>query len=611
MLNRRKLSKRSRFTVISLRVTLVFVALLIFGILLAQGVYAQNLPRDETLYVAVSKKVALGPKVFNIYTPGFDRSRSGLHQLVNEYFFYVNLETGEYIPWLADSYEYSADFKKITVNLRKEVNWNDGWPFTAEDVVFTYNLLLESAPKMTWSAEVAAWVESIRKLDDFTVELTLKKPNPRFHLIRECFPAVRIWGGVTILPKHVWEGKDPVKFNNYPPVGTGPYRLLSSSETAFVYERRDNWWGTEQYGVKPAPRYVVYQYFGPETSVAIGLTTNDIDSPAIGILSLGTYLEVKRKNPYVTAWHAGAPHAWLDPCPRGLMIQNAKSPWDQKEARWAISYLIDRDSVVNLAYEGTTSPSWGPYPYYKGLDPYFATIQDLLEKYPTTKYDPAKAEEIFKSLGFNMGTDGVWVMGDGSRLKMDFLVDSGDSEAMKVTAVIADQLRAGGVDVTIRPLTGAVQSDTRLRGDWDIAYQPFCPGDTDVFDNLELFHSKYYVPLGEPAPWYERNSFRYKNTKLDAIVDEMSVTPPKDVDKMKKLFRQGMEIWLEDLPVIPIVQAPALVPFNTAYWVGWPSAADPWNMPVNWWATFNLVVCGYPSPETGEWVGGIRSSSPR
>ena len=81
MLNRRKLSKKSRFTVISSRVTLVFIALLIFGILLAQGVYAQNLPRDETLYVAVSKKVALGPKVFNIYTPGFDRSRSGLHRL--------------------------------------------------------------------------------------------------------------------------------------------------------------------------------------------------------------------------------------------------------------------------------------------------------------------------------------------------------------------------------------------------------------------------------------------------------------------------------------------------------------------------------------------------
>jgi len=356
---------------------------------------------------------------------------------------------------------------------------------------------------------------------------------------------------------------------------------------------------------------VVYQYFGPETSVVIGLITNDIDVPPKELMSAGTYLITKEKNPYVTAWHAGPPHAWADACPRLLMIQNARSPWDRKEVRWAISYLIDRDAIVNLAYEGITIPAWGPYPDYKGLEPYFATIQDLIEKYPTTKYDPAKAEEIFKSLGFKKGTDGVWVIGDGERLKMDFLVDSADAEFMKLTAVIADQLRAGGIDVTVRPMTGAVQADTRLRGEWDIAAGAFCPGDTDVFDNLELFHSKYYVPLGEPAPWYERNSFRYKNPEFDAIVDEISATLPSDVEKIKKLFRQAMAIWLDDLPVIPLVQAPALVPINTAYWVGWPSAADPWNMPVSWWATFNTVICGYPSPKTGEWVGGIRSSRPR
>jgi len=611
MMNREKTTNRSRLTIISAGFALVLVALLIFGILLAQDVYAQNLPRDETLYVAVSKKVALGPKVFNIYTPGFDRSRTGLHALVMEYFFYVNLETGEYIPWLAENFNYSDDFKKITVNLKKGVKWNDGWPFTADDVVFTYNLLLQNAPKMVWSSEVEAWVESIRKLDDYSIELTLKKPNPRIHLFREVFPAVRVWGGITILPKHVWEGKDPVKFNNYPPVGTGPYRLLSSSETAFVYERRDDWWVTEQYGAKPAPKYVVYQYFGPETSVAIGLTINDIDSPANQILSLGTYLEVAKKNPYVTAWYERAPYAWIDPCPRVLLIQNAKAPWDQKEVRWAISYLIDRNDIVDLAYEGTTSLSWGPYPGYKGLDPYFTSIQDLIEKYPTTKYDPAKAEEIFTTLGFKKGADGVWMTGDGARLEMEFEVDSGSAERMKATVVIADQLRAGGIDVTVRPLAGAVGDDTLLRGNWDIAYSWLCPGDTDVFDNLELFHSKYYVPLGEPAPWGDRNSWRYKNPKFDAIVDEMAVTPLSEVEKIKKLFRQAMQIWLEELPVIPIVQAPALVPFNTAYWVGWPSEANPWNMPVNWWATFNLVICGYPSPETGEWVGGIRSSRPR
>ncbi|MGC8988431.1 hypothetical protein [Infirmifilum sp.] len=58
--------------------------------------------------------------------------------------------------------------------------------------------------------------------------------------------------------------------------------------------------------------------------------------------------------------------------------------------------------------------------------------------------------------------------------------------------------------------------------------------------------------------------------------------------------------------MIPVVQAPAIVPFNTHYWVGWPTADNPWIMPVPWWAQFNLVVSGYYSPAKGQWVGGIK-----
>ena len=197
----------------------------------------------------------------------------------------------------------------------------------------------------------------------------------------------------------------------------------------------------------------------------------------------------------------------------------------------------------------------------------------------------------------------------GEKLTASFLVESGSPENMKVSQVVADQLRAGGVDVTVNPIQGPPQDDARLRGDWDLAYQAFCPG--YIFDNLELFHSKFYVPLGEPAPWYERNSFRYNNPDFDAVVDAMAVTPPAEVEKITGQFRYGMAILLEDLPVIAMMQAPALVPFSTAYWTGWPSGANPWNMPVSWWASFNTVVCGYPDPKTDEWVGGIRPSRPQ
>ncbi len=86
----------------------------------------------------------------------------------------------------------------------------------------------------------------------------------------------------------------------------------------------------------------------------------------------------------------------------------------------------------------------------------------------------------------------------------------------------------------------------------------------------------------------------------------MFTVAPDDTEALIPLYEEAMAIWLRDLPVIPIAQAPALVPFNSTYWTGWPTAEDPWNMPVNWWATFNLVVNGYPDPETNEWVGGLK-----
>jgi peptide/nickel transport system substrate-binding protein len=271
--------------------------------------------------------------------------------------------------------------------------------------------------------------------------------------------------------------------------------------------------------------------------------------------------------------------------------------------RWALSYLIDYDAVVDLAYEGSTVPAQTIWPAYGGLQPYFDAIGDLLEMYPTATYDPAKAEEILTGAGYAKGDDGYWAK-DGEKLHLNFLVEGGSAEQEKVAAVVSDQLEAGGVEVDVQILSDPLHDNAILLGDYDLAgVQSFCPG--YIFDNLELFHSKYYVPLGEMAPWYERNSFRYNNEEFSAIVDEMSVTPPFEVDMIVDQFQRAMAIWLDELPVIPTVQAPALVPFNSTYWEGWPSADNPWNMPVSWWATWNLVMNGYPSPETGEWVGGI------
>lgn len=570
----------------------------------APGVVAPvDVVRTQSLNIAIPGRIA-DPGNLNLYAPGVSRSDTGLHQMIYEYFFYQNLQTGEYVPWLAEGYEYNDDFTAITVNLREGVAWSDGEPFTADDVVFTYELLMDN-PGMVWAAEVIANIESVEAIDETTVQFNLLEANPRIHLNREAFPAVGIWGGITILPQHIWEGQDPLTFRNSPPIGTGPYTLQNATETAMTYVRNDDWWGNEVFGRLPAPQTVNFQHLGPETNVALALSANDIDSPNIGILSLGSFLEVSRRNPNVQAWYDTEPYAWLDPCPRGLMVQNATPPWDNPQLRWALSYSIDRQAVVNLAYEGTTLPSWGHWPYYDGLQPYFDAVEDLLEEYPTTEFNLARAEEILTEEGYSRNAAGRWENGDGV-LSINFLVNADSPEQMRNATVVADQLDAAGFEVALQPLSGGVLADSILRGQYTLAQNAFCPG--YIFDNLELFHSKFYVPLGEPAPWFERNSFRYNNSEFDAIVDEMGLLPPDDEANIE-LFRDATEILLRDLPVIPFVQAPALVPFNETYWTGWPNADDPWNMPVSWWATFNLVLNGYPDPDTGEWVGGIQSTT--
>ena len=571
--------------------------LAVFSLLLTSayapsGAAQTDVTREETLKIAMDGRIE-DPTNFNMTSwTGADRSK-GLHQYVYEYFFYENMQTGEYIPWLAESYEYNADFTSLAVKLRDGVKWNDGEAFNADDVIFTYDLLLAN-PTLAWADVVIANVASVEKVDDLNVTFNLTSSNPRFHRNREAFPVVGIWGGITIQPQHVWEGQDVTTFKNNPPVGTGPYKMADATQTSITWERRDDWWGTTVFGASPAPKQIQMIHLGAETNVAFALANDEIDAEWIGLLSAGSYQEVAKRNDNVSAWYKDAPFSWPDPCPRLIMVNNAVAPLDNKDVRWAISNLIDRQAVVDLAYEGATTPLWGLWPEYTGYQASFDAIQDLREQYQPGTTDLAKAAQLFEQAGVKP-----------EDLHLRYVVNSDSNEEVRAAQVVADQLSAAGIDVEIQPLSGSVLNDTVLRGEYDLKQHSFCAGDTAL--SLELFHGKFSKPLGEPVGLFERNSFRFENAEFDAIVDKMLTTAPDD-PAMNDLLHQAMEIWFAELPVIPVVQAPALVPFNSTYWTNWPSAENPWNMPVCWWATFNLVVTGYPNPETGEWINGIQAA---
>jgi peptide/nickel transport system substrate-binding protein len=599
------LHRKSNKHIVIAAATALLILVSLSQVLASRTLAAPQLPpREKILIVDIDAGRVADPTNWNWMVPGTRRDQ-GYHQLILEKLFYINFETGEVIPWLAESYEYKDNYTKFIIHLRKGVAWSDGAPFTADDIVFTYETMLKYAPQLAYSSDVKEWVKSVRKIDDYTVEVTLTKPNPRFHLLAIAFTQ-GVWGGMEVLPKHVWEGKDPLTFKFYPPIGTGPYVLVEASETRFVYKRRDDWWATKVFGIRPAPEYVIYVWYGPEETRVMRMARHELDS--ICDITPGAFLSLKEKNPYVVAWYADVPYAWLDPCPRYISIPWTRYPWNIPEVRRALSYLVNREELIKIAYEYSSIPSWGLYPFYGGLKPYFDAIKDLLEKYDwVIKYDPKKAEEIFKSLGFKKGPDGVWVTPNGTRLALTIIAPSPWIEILRNAVVVANQWKAAGIDVVVKTLEAAPFFDAIYRGQYEAASYWHCPpGPSEAYLITSTLHSRYVVPVAvEAAP--HLNVERYRNPELDKILDEWAMTPPENIEKCKELFRKAMEIWLRDLPQgIPLSQARKLIPFDTYYWVGWPTADNPWIHPCNWWASFLLVITGYRSPRTGEWVGGIR-----
>ena len=123
--------------------------------------------------------------------------------------FILNYETGEIMPWLAESSEQNEAADVWTITLREGIEWSDGEPMTADDVVFTINMLLNTL-NLDMAGEMVTWVASVEKVDELTTQFNLTGPNPRF--ILDHF-AAKINGRHNIMPEHIWADQDPIDFH--------------------------------------------------------------------------------------------------------------------------------------------------------------------------------------------------------------------------------------------------------------------------------------------------------------------------------------------------------------------------------------------------------------
>ena len=155
--------------------------------------------------------------------------------------------------WLAESYEFSDDFKELIIKTRPGIKWSDGEDFTAEDVTFTLNACKEYGAKIRWGANVAQVMDEATTVDPLTTRVALSVPAPRFFWLLTYHFDI----GVYMLPKHIFEGQDISTYTHFDleqglPVTTSPWRVVHSSPQQKILDRADDWWGVEA-GVAPLP----------------------------------------------------------------------------------------------------------------------------------------------------------------------------------------------------------------------------------------------------------------------------------------------------------------------------------------------------------------------
>ncbi len=549
------------------------------------GAQASELPRGRTLRMVFGGS---GGK-FTDTGIGNPYAAGATHQIGNaalwEPLFYYSAFADDMIPWLATGYSYAEDFSALTVNIRKGAEWGDGQAFTANDVAFTFNLLKDNQ-KLTYGGDMKKYIKSVEATDDQTVVFTFNSPNPRFLFE---YLAFKFDNGVKLLPKHIFEGKDPLEFMWFDlekgwPCGTGPYKITLWSETQKFMDLRQDWWGAKTlFALLPQVERIVFTPYSDDNRTAQLLASNEVDASLD--LRPGTIKALLPQNKaLITHSFNRPPFGYVDWWPNSFWINTTLEPWNDPSIRWALSYAIDRQGAIDVAYEGAGQATELPYPAYPALKPYADSVKDLLAKYPNNKYDLAEVDKRLKAKGYAKDGAGFWAKG-GKRLVVDLF---GWGIWADIGPVVAEQLRKAGFESSYSmPPDWADQARLGTHpGGWFMGHGASI---ADPYYTMFLFTSENSIPKSTTSGGGGNQWSRWSNKDFDVIVDKMNNVPMGD-PRVLDLFHDAMAIWLKELPNIPFIQWFHRIPMNTTYWQGWPTVLNSYCNGAFWHLTFPLVL---------------------
>ena len=530
---------------------------------------------------------------FNWWLPGNSHARHASEKGLIEFLFYTNLNEGNIIPWLGESFEYNDSLDAIDVKIREGAKWSDGVDFTAHDVKFTIDMVRNNAPDLNRSTHWNDMISEVVVHDDYNMTIHLSRPDPRFFQVQFGFG----WENHTpIVPKHVWENEDPLTFNNYDPekgwpLGTGAYRLALSTPEVQIYDRRDDWWASET-GFHDAPMVERIQYIPVANDDIAGQLYINNQLDAGPPLLKGTFEAAKGFNDALRSWNFEGP-VWGAPdgCNFVLILNNQKTHFSSVDVRWAINHAINRDEITGLAYEGGVPAVVVPISSY-GVKQYLPLMQDILDKYDAGNHSLEKVDERMTTAGYSKDSEGFWTK-DGERVEITLEIPSW---MRPQGPFLEKQLQEGGFDAVFKQGEPATIGDRLRMGETEVVWVQ-CGSINEPYDTFKSYHSKNSAPPGENYKGAVQGG-RYENPEMDAILDEMeAMLHSPDDPRYVELARGAMELFLRDMPVIHIAEELHVIVHNTHWWTGWPGVEDPYVAPYPPWngwyhITLNLKPTG-------------------
>ncbi|HCA87152.1 MAG TPA: peptide ABC transporter substrate-binding protein [Streptomyces sp.] len=507
---------------------------------------------DDTL-IAFTGQAGDYQRNFNPYSPTMI---DGPGTIFEPLFFYNLTEDEEPTPRLGTEYAWNEDGTELSVTLRSNATWTDGEKFTADDVVFTLNMITEQKTMNSTGYQGRATA-----VDDTHVKIEFDEPA--------FMEGPQVLGKIWMVPEHIWSRiEDPSKDVMKNPVGTGPYMLDEFKPQAFTIKANPDYWDGE-----PAVKKVRYLSLSGNQAGADALAAGKIDWQTGPVPDIAG---VEKNYPGYRAITVPMNQTVLMTCANTDL--GCKGPQTDPAVRKAIHRAIDRTQLNELAFQGTSSEI---SPGFALPERDKAQLSDELEN-PVAPMEPdvAGAAELLEEAGYAKGAGGVYAK-DGKPLELTVKVVSGWTDYITAVDTMAQQLGKAGIKVTSQQVSWNEWSDARGQGEFELLidslYQGPAPDPFYVYSYF--FSSETSAPVGEAA---NPNFSRFSDPAVDEALAKLKSIDPDDTGARQEQFDVIQATLEEEMPYIPVLTGGTTSEYHSDKFTGWPTQDDMYAFPAIW-----------------------------